>query len=84
MLGLPVEPSPVVRGQDGVRPPLLEAADQRLQAAEGASHELGTAERLQAAPMLPVVLLDQVVDAHGRVAVSHVEATPCGAEMGVY
>lgn len=76
-----MEPSLVVSRQDRVCTSFLEAADQRLQAAEGASDELGTAERLQAAAMLQVVLLDEVIDARSWVAVSHIEATPCGAEM---
>lgn len=76
-----MEPSHVVSRQDSVCTSLLEAADQRLQAADGASDELGTAERLQAAVMLQVVLLDEVIDAHSWVAVSHIESTPCGGEM---
>lgn len=82
LLSLPVEPSLVVSRQDSVCTSLLEAADQRLQAADGASNELGTAERLQAAVILHVVLLDEVVDAHSWVAVSHIESTPCEGEMG--
>lgn len=82
-----MKPPLVVSGQDGVCASVLEASDQRLQAAEGASDQLGAAERLQAAAVLQVVLLDQVVDAHGRVAVSHIESTPCGwetARIGFY
>lgn len=75
-----MEPPLVVSRQHRLGPSLLEAADQRVQAADGASDELGTAERRQAALMLPVVLLDEVIDAHSRVAVRHIESTPCGAE----
>lgn len=85
-LGLPMKPPPVVSRQDGIRASLLEASDQHLQEAEGASDQLGAAERLQAAAVLQVVLLNKVVDAHGRVAVRHVESTPCRREeagMGV-
>lgn len=73
-----MKPPLVVSGQDGVCASLLEASDQHLQAAEGASDQLGAAERLQAAAVLLVVLLDEVVDAHGGVAVVHVESTACG------
>lgn len=75
-----MKPPLVVSRQDGVRASLLEAVDERLQAAEGASDQLGAAERLQVAAVLPVVLLNEVVDARGRVAVRHVEPTPCGRE----
>jgi len=70
-----VQPPLVVGGQDGVGAPPLEAADEGLQAAGRAGDELVAAERLQAAAVPRVVLLDQVVDAHRRVAVGHVEAT---------
>lgn len=76
-----MKPPLVVSRQDGICASLLEASDQRLQAADGASDQLGAAERLQAAAVFQVVLLDEVVDAHGRVAVGHVESTPCGWEM---
>lgn len=76
-----MKPSPVVSRQDSVCASLLEAADQRLQAAGGASDELGAAERLQAASVLQVVPLDEVIDAHGWVAVSHIESTPCRGQM---
>lgn len=79
-LCLPVKPPPVVSRQDGVCASSLEAADQRLQAADGASDQLGAAERRQAAAALQVVLLDEVVDARGRVAVGHIESTACGGQ----
>lgn len=74
---IPVEPSLVVGGQDGVRASLLKAADQRLEAADSPSDELSAAERLQAAVILHVVPMDQIVDAHCRVCVGHAEATAC-------
>lgn len=51
-LRLPMKPPPVVSRQDGICASSLEAADQRLQAADGASDQLGAAERLQAAVVL--------------------------------
>lgn len=80
-LGLPVKPPLVVSRQDGICASLLEASDQHLQDAKGASDQLGAAERLQAAAVLQVVLPNKVVDAHGRVAVCHVESTPCRWQM---
>lgn len=70
-----MDPSAVVRGQHCVRAPLLEAADEALQAADGASNELGAAEWLQAAAVLRVVALDQIVDADRGVTVGHIETT---------
>lgn len=78
VLCLPMKPPLVVSRQDGICASLLEASYQRFQAADGASDELSAAERLQAAAVLLVVLLDQVVDAHGWVAVGHIESAPCG------
>lgn len=53
-----MKPSLVVDGQNSIWASLLEAADEVLQAVDSASDELGAAERLQAAVMLSVVLLD--------------------------
>lgn len=75
-----MKPSFVVGGQDGIRAPPLEAGDKGLQAAERPSDELVAAERLQAAVILRVVLLDQVIDAHRGVAVCHVEPTAYTAQ----
>lgn len=75
----PVKPSLVVGGQDSIWASLLEAADEFLQTVNSASDELGAAEWLQAAVMLSVVLLDQVIDAHRWVAVCHIESTACRA-----
>lgn len=72
-----MKPPVVVEGQDGVRTSLLEAADEVFQAGNGSSDELGAAERLQAAAVHSVVVLDQVIDAHCRVAVSYVKTTAC-------
>lgn len=58
----------------------MEAADESLQAADSSSYKLGTAERLQLAVMLHVILLDQVIDAHCRIAVCDIEATTCRAD----
>lgn len=73
----PVKPPFVVGGQDGVRAPLLESADEGLQLGHCQCNKLCTAEWLQVADILFVVLKDQIVDAHGWVAVCHVEATAC-------
>lgn len=72
-----MKPSLVVGRQDGVWASMLEAADEGLQAADSPSDELSTAEWLQAAVMLYVVLLDQIIDAHRWVAVCHIEPTAC-------
>lgn len=81
----PMQPSLVVGGQHGVGAPLLEAADEGLQEADAAGDDLSAAERGQAAALLGVVLLDQVVDAHGGVTVGHVEPTACrGHQVHTY
>lgn len=72
-----MQPSLIVDGQDGVRTVLLKASDERFQTVYRASDEHGAAERLQTAAVLPVVLLDQVIDAHRRVTVGYVDAAPC-------
>lgn len=74
---IPVKPSFIVDGKDGLWTSILEAADEGLQTGDCPSNELAAAERLQAAAMLSVVLLDHVIDAHCWVAVCHVEATTC-------
>lgn len=72
-----MKPPFVVGGQDGVRAPMLESADEGLQLGHCQCNKLCTAEWLQVADILFVVLKDQIVDAHGWVAVCHVEATAC-------
>ncbi len=73
----PVQPPFVVRWQHSVGASVLEAADQSLHAADRSSDELRAAERLQAAAVLHVVALNDVIDAHGGVAVRHIESTAC-------
>ena len=72
-----MKPPVVVHVQDGIRSSLLEAVDEVFQTGNGSSDELRAAERLQAAVIHPVVVLDQVIDAHCRVAVSYVKPTSC-------
>lgn len=72
-----MKPPFVVGGQDGVRAALLEGANEGLQVGHCACNELCTAKWLQVAVILLVVLEDQIVDAHGWVAVCHIKATAC-------
>lgn len=74
----PVKPPFVVGGQDSVRAPLLESVDEGLQLGHCPCNNLCTAEWLEVAVILFVVLKDQIVDAHGWIAVCHVEATALG------
>lgn len=71
----PVKPPLVVGGQDGVWAPLLESADEGLQVSHCPCDKLWTAEWLQVAVALFVLLNNQIVDAHGWIAVGHVKAT---------
>lgn len=54
-------------------PPVLEPGDQLLQRGHRPGDETVGSQGLQPRPVLPVVHCDEVVDAHGGVAVCHVE-----------
>lgn len=75
MHNLRVKPPVIVDRQDSNWAFLLKAADEVLQAVQTQSDELGAAEWLQAAVILGVVLLDQVIDAQCWVAVCHINTT---------
>lgn len=71
---VPVHPSLVVQGQNPGGSLLLEGIDQSLQHGDTAADQLGCAQGFQSAPILLVVLHDQVIDANRGVAVTHIEA----------
>lgn len=71
----PVKPSFIVSRQNSVWASLLETGDESLEAIQSESDELRAAEGLQAAAVLCVVLLDQVINAYCGVAVCHIKAT---------
>lgn len=74
-----MKPPLVVGGQNGIWASLLKVDDEDLQAGHHPTNKLGTAQLLQTAVMLYVVLLDQVIDAYCWVAICNVDPTACRA-----
>lgn len=71
----PVDPVFIIQGKNSIGPFVLKRVDQSLQPGDRPGDETISSEGLQGCPVLLIVCGDEVVDADGGVAVSHVKST---------
>jgi hypothetical protein len=72
-----MHPILIIKWKNAIGPFDLKRVDQFLQHSHGPGDEKVSSQRLQICLVLLIVFCDEVVDAYGRVTVSHIKSTAC-------